>query len=72
MMTVTIDPRQIAAMKAAIEGTGRRLRSELAIACNQTANKSKSLIAKEIGKELATPQKNISARRFHRAGKQTR
>jgi len=46
-------------MKAVIENTGRNLRKELVIACNQTANKGKSIIAKEIGKELATPQKNI-------------
>lgn len=58
-MKVTIDPRQIAAMKAAIENTGRKLRKELAIATNQTARKGKSIIAKEIGKELATAQKNI-------------
>lgn len=59
MITVTIDPRQIAAMKAVIENTGRKLRKELSIACNQTANKSRSIIAREIGKELATAQKNI-------------
>ena len=58
-MRVTIDPSQIARMKAVIENTGRNLRKELVIACNQTANKGKSIIAKEIGKELATPQKNI-------------
>lgn len=46
-------------MKKAIDDTGRNLRKELAIACNQTANKSKSTIAKQIGKELATSQKNI-------------
>lgn len=60
-MRVTIDPGQIAAMKAAIENTGRNLRKELAVACNATASKGKSLIAKQIGKELATPQKNIRA-----------
>ena len=60
-MRVTIDPGQIAAMKAAIENTGRNLRKELAVACNATAAKGKSLIAKQIGKELATPQKNIRA-----------
>lgn len=58
-MQVTIDPSQISRMKAAIENTGRSIRKELAIACNQTANKGKSIIAKEIGKELATAQKNI-------------
>lgn len=60
-MRVTIDPGQIAAMKAAIENTGRNLRKELAVACNATAAKGKSIIAKQIGKELATPQKNIRA-----------
>ena len=58
-MTARIDNAQIARMKAAIENTGRNLRKELAIACNQTANKSKSIIAKQIGSELATAQKNI-------------
>lgn len=60
-MRITIDPGQIAAMKKAIEDTGRSLRKELAVACNATAAKGKSIIAKQIGKELATPQKNIRA-----------
>ena len=59
MITVTIDPGQIARMKAAIADTGRKLRAELAIACNQTATKGKNLVAKQIGKELAIPQKAI-------------
>ena len=46
-------------MKAVIENTGRNLRKELVIACNQTANKGESIIAKQIGKELAVPQKTI-------------
>lgn len=58
-MRISIDPSQIARMKKAIDDTGRNLRKELAIACNQTANKSKSTIAKQIGRELATSQKNI-------------
>lgn len=58
-MLIKIDDRQIARIKEAIAGTGRKLRKELAIACNQTANKGKSIIAKQIAKELATPQKNI-------------
>ena len=48
-------------MKKAIEDTGRNLRKELAVACNATASKGKSIIAKQISKELATPQKNIRA-----------
>lgn len=58
-MIVRIDSSQIARMKAAIENTGRQLRKELAIAVNATAAKSKSIIAKEIGKELAVAQKDI-------------
>lgn len=58
-MIIKIDNGQIARMKAAIENTGRSLRKELAIATNQTANKSKSIIAKQIGKGMETPQKNI-------------
>jgi hypothetical protein len=58
-MIVTIDPGQISAMKKAIENTGRTLRKELAVACNATAAKSKSIIAKQIGNELAVPQKII-------------
>lgn len=46
-------------MKAAIEGTGKKLRVELAIAVNATAAKGKRIIAKAIGQELATAQKNI-------------
>lgn len=46
-------------MKASIENTGKQLRKELAIAVNATAAKSKSIIAKQIGKELAVAQKDI-------------
>ena len=58
-MIVKIADSQIAAMKKAIENTGRTLRKELVIACNQTAVKAKSIIAKQIGSELAVPQKVI-------------
>jgi len=58
-MIVTIDNAQIARMKAAIENTGKQLRKELAVAVNATAAKSKSIIAKQIGKELAVAQKDI-------------
>lgn len=58
-MIVTIGNSQIARMKASIENTGKQLRKELAIAVNATAAKSKSIIAKQIGKELAVAQKDI-------------
>ncbi len=56
-MIVTIDPRQIAAMKAAIEGTGRSLRKELVIATNQTAKKTQTGIAKQLAAKLNLKQK---------------
>lgn len=46
-------------MKAAIENTGRKLRSELAAACNTTALRCKNIVARNISKELAIPQKAI-------------
>lgn len=58
-MIVTIDNASIQRVKQAIEGTGRKLRGELSVAVNKTAGKAKSIIAKQIGSELATPQKNI-------------
>lgn len=58
-MIVTADNAQIARMKAAIENTGKQLRKELVVAVNATAGKSKSIIAKQIGKELAVAQKDI-------------
>ncbi len=69
-MIVTADNAQIARMKAAIENTGRKLRKELAVAVNATAAKSKSIIAKQIGKELAVAQKDIKTtiRQSRRAG----
>jgi hypothetical protein len=56
---ITIAASDIARLKKAIEDTGRSLRKELSIACNQTANKSKSIISKQIASELATSQKTI-------------
>jgi hypothetical protein len=58
-MIVKIDDSQIRRMKAAIEGTGRKLRKELAVACNATAARCKNIVAKNIGKELAISQKVI-------------
>lgn len=57
-------------MKAAIEGTGRQLRKEMAAAVNATAKRSQSIIAKQISKELAVAQKDIKAtiKQSRRAG----
>lgn len=56
-MRVTIDPSQIARMKAVIENTGRNLRKELVIACNQTARKTQGVIAKQLAAKLNLKQK---------------
>lgn len=61
-MIVKIDDSQIRRMKAAIEGTARELRKELEIAVNKTANKAKSIIAKQIAKELNVPQNAIKSK----------
>lgn len=58
-MIVKIDDNQIRQMKAAIENTGRKLRRELKTAVNATASRCKSIVAKQIGSELAVPQKVI-------------
>ena len=58
-MRVTIDPRQIAGLKAAIENTGRSLRKELLIAVRSTAKKSEALIAKRLSKDLNLKQKVV-------------
>lgn len=65
-MHVSVSSSEIARLKASIQGTARRLQVELAVAVNATAAKSKSIINKEIRKELATSatavKKTISTR----------
>lgn len=58
-LTVVISDAQINAFKAAIKNTGKSLRKELAVACNLTAKRCKNIVAKNISKELALPQKAI-------------
>ena len=53
--------KSVAALYVALEHSPKKLRKQLAIAVNQVATKTKSLLAKEIAKELATPQKDIKA-----------
>lgn len=59
-MIITIDNSQIARLKKAIVDTGRDLRKEIRIAVNSTAKKSKSIISKQIRKELATSAKAVN------------
>lgn len=53
--------KSVAALYVALEHSPKKLRKQLAIAVNQVAKKTESLLAKEIAKELATPQKEIKA-----------
>jgi len=56
---IDIDVQGIARLKATLEGTRKKLSREMAIVVNKTAKKTKSLIAKKIGKVITLPQKNI-------------
>lgn len=56
-MIVRIDNSQIAAMKRAIEDTGRNLRKELVIAVNQTAKKTQGTISKQLAQSMNLKQK---------------
>jgi CO dehydrogenase/acetyl-CoA synthase epsilon subunit len=56
-MNVTVKQGSVASLKAALKDTTRKLQAELRIAVNATANKSKSIINKEIRSELATTAK---------------
>ncbi len=58
-MRVAIDKRQTRRLAAALEGDAKAIRKQAAIALNAAGKKTESLSAKEIGRELATTQKNI-------------
>jgi len=60
-MNITVTDGSIASLKAAIKDTTRKLKAELRVAVNATANKSKSIINKEIRSELATTAKAVSS-----------
>ena len=60
-MNITVKSASLASLKAAIEGTTRKLKSELRIAVNATAAKSKSILNKEIRTELALPAKAVNS-----------
>jgi hypothetical protein len=58
-VNVTVIQSSVDSLKAAIKDTSFKLRKELAIAVNKTAAKTKSTIAKQVGKEITLPQKHI-------------
>lgn len=60
-MNITVKQSSLDSLKAAIEGTTRKIKSELRIAINATATKSKSILNKEIRSELALPAKAVNS-----------
>lgn len=59
MFNVTVKNNSLARLADAVERSGRKLPREIATAVNATARKTKSIIAKQVVKELATKQKTI-------------
>lgn len=59
MITFSTNDRAIKELSQALGGSDKKIRQQLKIAVNAVSRKVKSQIAKEIGRELATPQKNI-------------
>ena len=60
-MNITVKQSSLDSLKAAIEGTTRKIKSELRVAINATAAKSKSILNKEIRSELAVTAKVVSS-----------
>ncbi len=59
MIAFTVNARKIKELEKLLNGNQKKLRRELATAVNATARKTQSLMAKQIGRELSTAQKNI-------------
>jgi hypothetical protein len=55
-MTITVDSRQLDGLRKAIEGTGRKLPAEFAIAINKTATKCKGIMAKQVSQQIKVTQ----------------
>lgn len=77
MIAFTVNQRQIKELRAALDGSDKKVRKELATVTNKTAKKVKSRMAKELKRELNTTAKNITktidvvekASRFSQASK---
>lgn len=60
MTSLLIDPSQLKKLEQAIEGTRRKLQTELRIAVNETANKTVRIMAKQISLQVKTTIKSIT------------
>lgn len=58
-LNLTVRNDGLARLADAVERSGRKLPREIATAVNATARKTKSFIAKQVTKELATKQKTV-------------
>lgn len=59
MITFGVNQRKINELKRTLNGNAKQLRRQLTTAVNATSRKTRSTMAKEVGKELATTQKAI-------------
>ena len=59
MLTIAIDKRQIAELNKAIEGTSKKLQTELKISVRAATKKTQSLMVKEITKRVKVTQKYV-------------
>jgi hypothetical protein len=59
MMTFNANRAEIRRLSATLGGNAKRLKREITTAVNATSRKALSVSAKQVGRELATAQKNI-------------
>jgi len=59
MISILAGEAKILELRKLLDGNAKKLKREIAIAVNKTSKKTQSAIAKDIGKEIATAQKNI-------------
>lgn len=59
MIAFTVNDRKIKELSKLLKGNAKKLNREIATAVNATAKKTESSMAKQVGQELATSQKNI-------------
>lgn len=59
MLTIELNQSDVKALKAAVEQAGKNLDRELVTAINKTAKAGVGLMAKQIGKDLNLPQREI-------------
>lgn len=69
MISATVHQQQINDITRFLDGNAKKIRQQLYIATNKAAGKTKSMIAKELGKVVNTPQKNIKKTIFLRKAK---